>query len=192
MLKMIRQAVVVLVLLGVMVGLIYPLAVTGISQAFFSHKADGSMIVRDGTIVGSQLIGQPFSAPEYFWPRPSATADFPYNAASSSGSNLGPTNPDLLQAVADRAAALRAADTENGRPIPIDLVTASASGLDPNISPAAADYQVPRVARTRGMSEQAVRTLVAEHTAGRQLGVLGEPRVNVLELNAALDALSER
>lgn len=192
MLKMIRQALVVLVLLGVIVGVIYPLAVTGISRAFFSHQARGSMLSVSGQVVGSELIGQPFTDPGYFWSRPSATAEFPYNAAASSGSNLGPTNPALLAAVADRIAVLRAADPGNDRAVPVDLVTASGSGLDPDISPAAADYQVGRVAKARGLDEGAVRALVAEHTQGRQWGVLGEPRVNALELNLALDDLSGR
>ena len=189
MLKMVRQSVVALVALGIIVGAIYPLAVTGIAQAFFSHKAGGSMIVQGGKTVGSELIGQPFSAPGYFWSRPSATAPVPYNAAASAGSNLGPTNPALLAAVAERIAALRAADPGNSDPVPVDLVTSSGSGLDPHISPAAAEYQVARVARARGMTEEAVRALVADHTEGRQWDVLGEPRVNVLELNLALDAL---
>jgi potassium-transporting ATPase KdpC subunit len=190
MLKMIRQSLMVLILLGVITGVIYPLAVTGIAQAFFSHQAEGSMIVRDGKVVGSGLIGQPFSDPGYFWSRPSATPEFPYNARASAGSNLGPTNPVLLRAVEDRIHALRAADPGNDQPVPIDLVTASGSGLDPHISPAAASYQVGRVARARGVSEEAVRALVAEHTEGRQWAVFGEPRVNVLELNLALDDLS--
>lgn len=189
MLKVLRQSVVALVVLGVILGVIYPLAVTGISQAFFSHEAGGSMIVQEGKIVGSELIGQPFSDPGYFWTRPSATAPIPYNAAASSGSNLGPTNPALLKAVEERIQALRAADPGNTEPVPVDLVTSSGSGLDPHISPAAAEYQVERVARVRGLTAEAVRVLVAKHTEGRQWGVLGEPRVNVLELNLALDAL---
>ena len=190
MLKLVRQGVVALVALGIIVGAIYPLVVTGIAQAFFSHEAGGSMIVQDGKIVGSELIGQPFSAPGYFWSRPSATAPVPYNAAASAGSNLGPTNPVLLTAVAERIAALRAADPGNSDPVPVDLVTSSGSGLDPHISPAAAEYQVGRVARARGMTEETIRALVAEHTEGRQWDVLGEPRVNVLELNLALDTLA--
>jgi K+-transporting ATPase ATPase C chain len=150
------------------------------------------MIVQDGIIVGSELIGQPFSDPTYFWSRPSATPPVPYNAASSSGSNLGPTNPALLAAVEERVRALRSADPGNDGPVPVDLVTSSASGLDPHISPAAAEYQVERVAAARGMSVETVRALVGEHTEGRQWGVLGEPRVNVLELNLALDAVTER
>ena len=192
MLKMLRQSVVVLVVLGVIVGVIYPLAVTGISQAFFSHKAGGSMIVQDGKIVGSELIGQPFSDPVYFWSRPSATVAIPYNGGASSGSNLGPTNPALLQAVEERIQALRAADPGNTEPVPVDLVTSSGSGLDPHISPAAAEYQLNRVARARGLAVDTVRALVAQHTEGRQWGVFGEPRVNVVALNLALDAMSKR
>jgi K+-transporting ATPase ATPase C chain len=192
MLKMLRQSVLVLVVLAVITGGIYPLAVTGISQAFFSHQAGGSMIVQEGKIVGSELIGQPFSDPGYFWSRPSATASIPYDATASSGSNLGPTNPALLKAVGERIQALRAADPGNTEAVPVDLVTSSGSGLDPHISPAAAEYQVERVARARGLTVDAVRTLVAENTEGRQWRVLGETRVNVLELNLALDKLSER
>jgi potassium-transporting ATPase KdpC subunit len=192
MLRMLRQSVVALVALGVVVGVIYPLAVTGVSQAFFSHKAGGSMIVQDAEIVGSELIGQPFSDPGYFWSRPSATTPVPYNAAASAGSNLGPTNPTLLEAIEGRIQALRAADPDNTEAVPVDLVTSSASGLDPHISPAAAEYQVERVAEARGLTTDVVRALVAEHTEGRQWGVLGEPRVNVLELNLALDALTDR
>ncbi len=192
MLKMLRQSVVALVVLGVIVGVVYPLAVTGVSQAFFSHKAGGSMIVQDAKIVGSELIGQPFSDPGYFWSRPSATAPIPYNAAASSGSNLGPTNPALLKAVEERIQVLRATDPGSIEPVPVDLITSSGSGLDPHISPAATEYQVERVARARGMTAEAVRALVAEHTKGRLWGVFGEPRVSVLALNLALDELSER
>jgi potassium-transporting ATPase KdpC subunit len=192
MLKMLRQSVTALVVLGVIVGVIYPLAVTGISQAFFAHKAGGSMIVKDGKIVGSELIGQPFSDPEYFWSRPSATATIPYNGGASSGSNLGPTNPALLKAVQERIAALRAADPGATLPVPVDLITSSGSGLDPDISPAAAEYQVDRVAKARALAVDAVRALVAEHTKGREWGVFGEPRVNVVALNLALDALAKR
>ena len=192
MLKSVRQCIVVLATLGVLTGVVYPLAVTGLSQAFFSHKAGGSMIVEESKIVGSALIGQPFSDPGYFWSRPSATAPLPYNAAASAGSNLGPTNPALLAAVEARIRALRAADPGNTRAVPVDLVTSSASGLDPHISPAAAEYQVERVTLARGLSLDVVRALVAEHTEGRQWRILGEPRVNVLELNLALDALTGR
>jgi K+-transporting ATPase ATPase C chain len=183
--------VVLLIVLAVLLGIVYPLFITGIGRAFFHDKAEGSLIVQDGRVVGSRLIGQPFTDPGYFWSRPSATAPYPYNAGASSGSNLGPTNPALLQAITDRIAALRAADPANAAAVPIDLVTASASGLDPDISPAAAQYQVTRVARARGLSVEAVQGLVEKYTSGRQLGFLGEPRVNVLQLNLALDALGQ-
>jgi K+-transporting ATPase ATPase C chain len=160
------------------------------AQLFFPEQANGSLIVHNGKVIGSKLIGQYFDKPEYFWSRPSATSPFPYNAAASGGSNLGPTNPALIEAVKARVAAFRAADPGNAPPIPVDLVTASGSGLDPHISPAAALYQVKRVARARGLDESTVQTLVTQHTEGRQFGLLGEPRVNVLELNLALDALS--
>ncbi len=183
-----RRAVVVLALLTVLTGGLYPLVVTVIARAAFPRQAAGSIIERDGQAVGSDLIGQPFSKPEYFWGRASCTSPVPYNAAASSGTNLGPTNPDLTKAVAERVDALRKADPDLG-PVPVDLVTASGSGLDPHISPAAAAVQVRRVARARGLSEDRVRELVARHTEGRQLGILGEPRVNVLRLNLDLDAL---
>jgi len=186
---LIRPAIVLFVVLTVITGLIYPLVVTGVAQVLFPQQANGSLIVKNGQAVGSQLIGQPFDDPKYFWGRPSATGPFPYNAAASSGSNLGPSNPALTDAVKARMDTLKAADPANAQPIPVDLVTSSASGLDPHISPAAADYQVARVAHTRGLDESAVRQLVAQYTQGRDLGVLGEPRVNVLELNLALDAL---
>jgi K+-transporting ATPase ATPase C chain len=182
-----RPALVLLVTFTVITGVVYPLLVTGIAQALFPHQANGSLIVEDGKVVGSELIGQPFDDPKYFWSRPSATSPFPYNAAASSGSNLGPTNPALIKAVQERVDALRAADPGNTAPVPVDLVTASASGLDPHISPAAALYQVRRVARARGMAEDAVQAVVERHTEGRQFGYLGEPRVNVLLLNLALD-----
>jgi potassium-transporting ATPase KdpC subunit len=183
----IRPAIVSLILLSVVTGLAYPAVVTAIAQLVFPRQANGSLIVRDGKVVGSSLIGQPFDDPKYFWGRPSATSPFPYNAASSSGSNQGPTNPALLDAVKGRVEALRAADPGNTAPVPVDLVTASGSGLDPHISPAAALYQVPRVAKTRKLDEAAVQRLVEQHTEGRQWGFLGEPRVNVLALNLALD-----
>ena len=183
-----RPAIMALLILTILTGLMYPLAVTGIAQAIFPHQANGSLLIKDGRPIGSALIGQPFDEARYFWGRPSATSPFPYNAAASSGSNLGPTNPALIQAVQTRIAALKAAGPENTALIPVDLVTASGSGLDPHISPAAADYQVRRVARARGMDESVVRRLVAEQTEGRQFGLLGEPRVNVLKLNLTLDA----
>jgi K+-transporting ATPase ATPase C chain len=179
-----------LVIWTVLTGLVYPLAVTGLAQLLFPHQANGSLVVRDGQVIGSELIGQYFDQPKYFWSRPSATSPFPYNAAASSGSNLGPTNPALIEAVKGKLAALRAAEPANDNPIPVDLVTASGSGLDPHISPAAAEYQVRRVARARGLDENSVRALVAQHIEGRQLGFLGERRVDVLQLNLALDSLS--
>jgi K+-transporting ATPase ATPase C chain len=185
----IRAACVVFLLLTVVTGIAYPLAVTGIAQGLFHYQANGSVIEHDGKAVGSELVGQPFDRAEYFWGRPSATSPVPYNAASSSGSNLGPTNPALLEAVQARIEHLRDTDPENNEPIPIELVTASASGLDPHISPAAARYQAARVARARGLSEDDVAKLVQQNTEGRTLHVLGEPRVNVLTLNLALDAL---
>ncbi len=182
-----RPAVMALLVFTLITGVIYPLVVTGISQLIFPHQANGSMITINGQSVGSTLIGQQFDDPKYFWGRLSATGSFPYNAAASSGSNLGPTNPALLDSVNARIAALKAADPGNTQEIPVDLVTSSGSGLDPNISVAAALYQIPRVARERGMSESALTTLVDQYTEGRQLGFLGEPRVNVLKLNLALD-----
>jgi potassium-transporting ATPase KdpC subunit len=181
-----RPAVVILLLLTVVTGVAYPLVVTGIAQAVFPAQANGSLILRNGRVVGSALIGQPFVDPGYFWGRLSATAPFGYNGAASSGSNFGPLNPALHVAAKARIDALREADPGNPAPIPVDLVTASASGLDPHVSPAAAIYQVRRVARARGLDEATVRRLVEQHTEGRQWGVLGEPRVNVLALNLAL------
>lgn len=190
MLEQFRPAIMLLLILTLITGLLYPLAVTGIAQVVFHHQANGSLLVKAERFVGSSLIGQSFSDPKYFWGRPSATSPFPYNAAASSGSNLGPTNPSLIRAIQDRIAALKAADPENPALIPVDLVTASASGLDPHISPAAAAYQIHRVAQARKMDEAAVQRLVARHTQKRQWGFLGEPRVNVLELNLALDAIT--
>ena len=184
-----RPALVALIALTLITGFLYPLAITGIAQVLFPRQSNGSLILIDGKPVGSSLIGQPFDAPKYFWGRPSATSPFPYNAAASSGSNLGPTNEALIKAVQVRIDALKAADPDNSLPLPVDLVTASGSGLDPHISPASAGYQVGRVARARGMEEALVRQLVSQHTEGRQLGILGEPRVNVLALNLALDAV---
>jgi K+-transporting ATPase ATPase C chain len=188
-----KPAIILLALLTLMTGVIYPLVVTVIAQVAFPAQANGSLIVKDGQPIGSRLIGQPFDDPRYFWGRLSATGTYPYNSfnaealTASSGSNYGPLNPDLMNIVQGRIDALKAADPSNTQPIPVDLVTASGSGLDPHVSPAAAEYQVARVARARGMDESIVRQLVAQHTQGRDLGVLGEPRVNVLELNLALD-----
>ncbi|HYM37622.1 MAG TPA: potassium-transporting ATPase subunit KdpC [Nitrospiraceae bacterium] len=189
MITQLRPALASLLSLTILTGLLYPLAVTGIAHLLFPAQADGSLIVEEGRIIGSALIGQPFDDPKYFWGRPSATSPFPYNAAASSGSNLGPTNPALLTAVLARIAALKAADPGNVLPVPVDLVTASGSGLDPHISPAAADVQTRRVARARGVDEAAVRQFVISHTEGRQFGILGEPAVNVLRLNQALERL---
>jgi K+-transporting ATPase ATPase C chain len=183
----IYPAVMLTIALTILTGLLYPLAITGVAQALFPRQANGSLIVENSRIVGSPLIGQPFDDPKYFWGRLSATSPFPYNAASSSGSNLAPTNQALIEAVKQRMAALREADPGNTAPVPVDLVTASASGLDPHISVAAALYQVPRVARVRKISVETVQQLVRQHTEGRQFGLLGEPRVNVLELNRALE-----
>jgi potassium-transporting ATPase KdpC subunit len=189
MLKELRPAVMSFLLLTLLTGIAYPMLVTGIAQLAMPAQANGSLIMRDGKPVGSSLIGQSFTEPKYFWSRPSATGPMPYNAASSGGSNLGPTNPALLDVVKARVQALRDADLGNTQPVPVDLVTASASGLDPHISPAAAEYQLARVARLRNLDPNALRKLVAEHTEGRQFDILGEPRVNVLELNLALDAM---
>ena|ERR1019366_6904854 len=193
MLAQLRAAIVMLLALTAITGVAYPLLVTGIAQAAFPHQANGSLIVKDGKTLGSSLIGQSFDDPKYFWGRLSATPDangkpLPYNGASSYASNLGPTNPALVDEVKARIDALHAADPDNQAAIPVDLVTSSGSGLDPEISPAAAAYQVGRVARARGLDEARVKALVAEHTLDRQLGFLGEARVNVLELNLALDA----
>jgi K+-transporting ATPase ATPase C chain len=184
-----RPALTVFLLLTVVTGVLYPGLVTVVGQLVFPAQANGSLIERDGRRLGSRLLGQPFTSPEYFWSRPSATAPQPYNGAASSGSNQGPLNPNLKAAVRERIAGLRAADPNNMQPIPVDLVTASGSGLDPHISPAAAEYQVGRVARARQLDEAQVRQLVQNATEGRTFGVLGESRVNVLELNLALDAV---
>lgn len=187
-----RPALTLLVTLTTITGPIYSLLVTGIGRALFPQQAAGSLIERDGKLVGSRLIGQHFTDPQYFWGRPSATAPQSYNAAASGGSNLGPLNPALKEAVESRVSALRAADPGNTAPIPVDLVTASASGLDPHISPAAAEYQIMRVAHARGLAPETVRNLVARQTENRRWGIFGEPRVNVLELNLALDPLSSQ
>lgn len=186
--RLLRNAVMLLLLMTVITGVLYPLVATGLAQLVFPHQANGSLIVKDGKPIGSMLIGQSFTDPKYFWGRPSATTPQADNGINSGGSNLGPTNPALTDAVKQRIAALRAADPGNTAPVPVDLVTASGSGLDPEISPAAAQYQLARVVRVRGLSTAQVQVLVNEYTSGRQLGVFGEPRVNVLQLNLALDA----
>ena len=188
MLKELKPAILVFVLLTMLTGVLYPGVVTGIGRLFFAEQVRGSVIELDGKAVGSELLGQSFSAPRYFWGRPSATGPMPNNGAVSSGSNQGATNPALETAVKERIAALRAADPGNNGLVPADLVEASGSGLDPHISPAAAEYQVARVVRARHMSADRVRALVADATQGRTFGILGEPRVNVLQLNLALDA----
>lgn len=190
MMSELRPALAIFGLLTVLTGLLYPGLVTVAGWMFFPDKAAGSIVLHDGRAVGSQLLGQPFSSPKYFWSRPSATGPHPNNGEASSGSNLAATNPALAQAAGERVARLRAADPGNTQPVPIDLVTASGSGLDPHISPAAAEYQVARVARARGLNEAVVRQRVSEATEGRTFGLLGEPRVNVLQLNLTLDKLS--
>ncbi len=185
--KVLRESLVVFVMLTLLTGVAYPLAITLIGQVAFSHKANGSLIERDGKVIGSELIGQTFASPGYFWSRPSAAS---YNGGASTGSNLGPTNPAQLDAVKQRVADLKKAHAGNDASVPIDLVTASASGLDPHISPAAAKYQIARVADARKLDEKQVGDLVIAHTEGRTLGLLGEPRVNVLKLNLALDGLT--
>jgi K+-transporting ATPase ATPase C chain len=185
----IRPAVLLLLLLTVLTGIVYPLCITGLAQILFPREANGSLIAREGHPAGSALIGQPFEDPRFFWGRPSATKPFPYNGAASAGSNLGPSNPELTKTIRSRIAALRAADPDNRRPIPVDLVTASGSGLDPHISPAAALYQVHRVAKARGLEEGVVQRLVMAHLRDRDFGILGEPVVSVLELNMALETL---
>jgi K+-transporting ATPase ATPase C chain len=187
---LLRPALAVFVVLSLLTGLAYPLLTTGVAQGLFPHQANGSLVTDStGRVAGSELIGQAFTDPKHFWGRPSATGPMAYNAGASAGSNLGPSNPALHDAVKARIEALRSADPGNTAPVPVDLVTASGSGLDPHISRAAADYQASRVARARSLPEAAVRSLVEQHTEGRALGFLGEPRVNVLRLNLALDAL---
>ncbi len=187
---LLRPAVMSIVVLGLLTGLVYPAAITGVSRLAFPRQAGGSLLVVGDSVRGSTLIGQSFTESGYFWSRPSATGPVPYNGALSGGSNLGPTNPAQLEAVRRRVTALRAADPGNTAPVPVDLVTASASGLDPEISPAAAEFQVARVARARGLAEDRVRALVRAHTRSRQFGILGEPGVRVLPLNLALDHLN--
>jgi K+-transporting ATPase ATPase C chain len=188
MLQTTLQSLRALIVFTVITGVAYPLLVTGIAQVAFPGQANGSLIVEKEKIRGSRLIGQPFSDPKYFWSRGSGTSPRPYNGASSSGTNQGPTNPALKEAVEGRVKALRDAGADPSKPVPTDLATASGSGLDPHISPAAAEYQIPRISKSRSIPEDKLRELVRQHTEGRQLGVLGEPRVNVLELNLALDA----
>ena len=183
----IKQAILIFVVLSIITGIIYPLFITGIAQVFFRNQANGSLIYQNGKPVGSALIGQAFNDPKYFWGRISATSPVSFNAASSSGSNLGPTNPALVEAVKARIKALKSADP-NSNLIPVDLVTSSASGLDPHISLAAAYYQAPRIARLRGLSQDTIKVFITKHTSGRLFGFIGEPVVNVLELNLALDA----
>ena len=185
--SLIRPALVMFVLMTVVTGVVYPLAMTAVAQLVFSEQANGSLVFRDDKAVGSTLIGQEFQQAKYFWGRLSATSPSPYQAAASSGSNLGPLSPDLQLAVKERLEALQTADSDAGGSVPVDLVTASGSGLDPHISPAAAYYQAGRVARSRGMEVEHVRALIDAHTQGRSLGFVGEPRVNVLLLNLALD-----
>jgi K+-transporting ATPase ATPase C chain len=189
---LLRPALALFILLSIVTGLLYPLAVTGVAQVVFPFQAHGSVLVRGGQAVGSALIGQHFSDPGHFWGRPSATTPMPYNGLASGGSNLGPLNPALAEAVQARVAALRAADPGNTAPVPADLATASASGLDPHISPEAARYQAPRIARLRGLSTEALDRLIAAHTEPPLLGLIGEPQVNVLALNLALDSLLKR
>jgi K+-transporting ATPase ATPase C chain len=189
MLKQLKPALIIFLSMTVLTGIIYPLAITGIAQVIFPHQANGSLITQNGQVLGSSLIGQQFDNPKYFWGRLSNSGDHAYNASASSGSNLGPTNPALIQQVQARLKALQDADPTNTQPVPVDLVTASGSGLDPDISIAAAQYQAPRIARVRGIALDSVMTLINQHTQARQLGFLGEAHVNVLELNLALDEL---
>lgn len=187
--RQLRPALVLFATLAAIAGLVYPFAITGLAQAIFPHQANGSLVLQNGKVIGSELIGQQFSDPRYFWGRLSATSGQPYNASSSGGSNYSVLNANLEKQVQDRLVALKAADPANQQPVPVDLVTASGSGLDPDISLAAAKYQAPRVARLRGLSEEVVDSLIVQYTQRRILGVFGEPCVNVLKLNLALDAL---
>ena len=187
--RLVRPALSLLVVMMALLGIVYPAVITGIATVAFPRQAAGSLIQRDGTLIGSTLIGQSFADPKYFWGRPSATTPQPYNGTASTGSNLGPLNPALIDAVKANAKALRDADPDNQQRIPVELVTASASGLDPEISPAAAHYQAGRVARARGIAPAQVEALIAAHQQGRLLGFIGEPRINVLDLNLALDAV---
>lgn len=189
MLTQLRPALTLFIIFTLLTGVAYPLLITGIAQAIFPDKANGSLITANGHLAGSSLIGQPNEDPRYFWSRPSATTPFPGNGTASSGSNLGPINTDLLMAVKERIENLKKHHPDQTGSIPVDLVTTSASGLDPHISPAAAEFQVGRIAKARGLTVERVRSLVAEHTLGRTLGLLGESRVNVLELNLAMDAV---
>lgn len=184
-----RPLLVIFAVLTALTGLAYPAVMTAVGQAAFHDQANGSMLEQDGKVVGSKLIGQQFDAPQYFWGRLSATSPMPYNAQGSSGSNLGPTNPALLDEIKGRIDALKAAGTDMSKPVPVDLVTSSGSGLDPEISPAAAAYQIERVAKARKLASNDVQALVDRYTSGRQFGILGEPRVNVLQLNLALDEM---
>jgi K+-transporting ATPase ATPase C chain len=188
-LKHLRTSIIAIVLFTVLTGVLYPFLITGIAQLVFPSKANGSLLKNDGKVFGSELIGQSFSDPKYFWSRPSATGPFAYNAGASSGSNYGPINQSYLDGVQKRIQDLRTADPQNSKPIPVDLVTASGSGLDPHISVAAALYQLPRVSRIRDVNQDKLRSLVVQFTEGKQLGFLGEPRVNVLKLNLALDVM---
>ena len=188
-LRLVRPALSLLLVMTALLGIVYPLVITAIAQVVFPHQAGGSLIHQGGKLIGSRLIGQSFSDPKYFWGRPSATTPQPYNATGSTGSNLGPLNPALIDAVKANAKALRDADPENHEPIPVELVAASASGIDPEIGPAAASYQAARVARARGLAPAQVEALIAARQRGRLLGFIGERRINVLELNLALDGL---
>jgi K+-transporting ATPase ATPase C chain len=192
MMRILRQAIACLLVFTVITGIVYPVVITGVAQLVLPHQANGSLILNNGKVTGSELIGQSFSSPKYFWSRPSATTPIGYNAAGSSGSNLGPLNPVLMENVKSRIEQLKAADTAGKLPVPVDLVTASGSGLDPDISPAAAEYQISRIAKARNIDETKIRELVDKYTRDRQLGILGEPRVNVLELNIALDSLQNK